>query len=243
MNNDHDRQATLAYHERTKHHPQRFARSLGHMDWANQPDPFRRYEGAERLKLPFGQRNPLSRDHQEWPVIDEVSRATRRRTPIDAARCACVPAPGIKDRGLPARKTVRGRRSAVAMDGSTRLDRKSFLAALHRLMPSHNPVFSLLPQPVFVSLVLFVHRVDDVEPGVYCLVRDPEHQDALRFAMSDRFEWRQTSDLPLFLLSPGDYRQQAGLVSCRQEIAADGVFAAAMLARFEDAIGTHGPSV
>ncbi|MFQ5720632.1 MAG: SagB/ThcOx family dehydrogenase, partial [Acidobacteriota bacterium] len=41
----------LDYHERTKHHPGRFAHSLGYMDWSTQPDPFRRYDGAEILFL------------------------------------------------------------------------------------------------------------------------------------------------------------------------------------------------
>src|ERR1700674_5386983 len=36
---------TLAYHERTKHRPFRFAPALGYMDWETQPDPFRRFEG------------------------------------------------------------------------------------------------------------------------------------------------------------------------------------------------------
>ncbi len=36
----------LAYHDRTKHRPGRYAASLGYMDWATQPDPFRRYPGA-----------------------------------------------------------------------------------------------------------------------------------------------------------------------------------------------------
>ena len=34
------------YHELTKHHLDRYARSLGYLDWASQPDPFRRYRGA-----------------------------------------------------------------------------------------------------------------------------------------------------------------------------------------------------
>lgn len=38
--------AVLAYHERTKHAYGRYARSLGFLDWDNQPDPFRRYPGA-----------------------------------------------------------------------------------------------------------------------------------------------------------------------------------------------------
>ena len=41
----------LHYHKRTKHHPQRFANSLGYMDWNHQPDPFRRFVGAPRVEL------------------------------------------------------------------------------------------------------------------------------------------------------------------------------------------------
>ncbi len=41
------------YHEQTKHEFNKYARSLGYMDWANQPDPFRRYEGAPLFKLPL----------------------------------------------------------------------------------------------------------------------------------------------------------------------------------------------
>ncbi|MCZ7584653.1 MAG: hypothetical protein M5R36_15685 [Deltaproteobacteria bacterium] len=40
-----------AYHQRTKHHYHRYARALGYMDWETQPDPFRRYDGAELLEL------------------------------------------------------------------------------------------------------------------------------------------------------------------------------------------------
>jgi SagB-type dehydrogenase family enzyme len=43
----------LDYHERTKHHPHRYAASLGFLDWANQPDPFRTYVGAAVTLLPL----------------------------------------------------------------------------------------------------------------------------------------------------------------------------------------------
>ena len=36
----------LTYHETTKHHFNRFARSIGYLDWASQPRPFRRFAGA-----------------------------------------------------------------------------------------------------------------------------------------------------------------------------------------------------
>ena len=41
----------MRYHQETKHHFSRYARALGYMDWANQPDPFRRYEGSPLIPL------------------------------------------------------------------------------------------------------------------------------------------------------------------------------------------------
>ena len=46
-------EVVVAYHERTKHHFHRYAASLGYMDWATQPDPFRRYSGADLVRLPL----------------------------------------------------------------------------------------------------------------------------------------------------------------------------------------------
>ncbi len=41
------------YHERSKHRLNRYAPGPGGLDWANQPDPFRQYEGAVRIELPL----------------------------------------------------------------------------------------------------------------------------------------------------------------------------------------------
>ena len=46
-------EVVVAYHERTKHHFHRYAASLGYMDWATQPDPCRRYAGADLGRLPL----------------------------------------------------------------------------------------------------------------------------------------------------------------------------------------------
>jgi SagB-type dehydrogenase family enzyme len=45
-------EAVMRYHERTKHHFARFAPGPGQLDWANQPDPFRRFAGAPLVRLP-----------------------------------------------------------------------------------------------------------------------------------------------------------------------------------------------
>ena len=53
------------YHERTKHHFDRFASHLGYMDWATQPDPFRRFEGAAEMPLVLG-------DDDGTPAYDKL---------------------------------------------------------------------------------------------------------------------------------------------------------------------------
>ena len=48
----------IKYHEATKHHYDRYARSPGYMDWKNQPNPFRFYTGAPVLRLPLMEKDP-----------------------------------------------------------------------------------------------------------------------------------------------------------------------------------------
>ncbi len=58
------------YHEQTKHDFNQYARSLGYMDWANQPNPFRRYEGAPLTHLPL-----LKPDEEPTsPAYDDLFR-------------------------------------------------------------------------------------------------------------------------------------------------------------------------
>lgn len=45
--------AVRRYHERSKHRVDGFAPGPGGLDWANQPDPFRRFSGCSRFNLPL----------------------------------------------------------------------------------------------------------------------------------------------------------------------------------------------
>lgn len=69
-------QVVIRYHQETKHHFFRYARSLGYLDWANQPDPFRRYEGAPLVPLPIlkADEEPLS------PAYDDLYQPGRIRS-------------------------------------------------------------------------------------------------------------------------------------------------------------------
>jgi len=44
-------QRVLEYHQDTKHHIQGYARGPGYLDWATQPNPFRRFAGAQLKPL------------------------------------------------------------------------------------------------------------------------------------------------------------------------------------------------
>ena len=59
-------EAVMRYHERTKHQFHRYARGPGKLDWANQPDPFRRYAGAALTRLPIlaSGEDPVSPDYE-----------------------------------------------------------------------------------------------------------------------------------------------------------------------------------
>jgi SagB-type dehydrogenase family enzyme len=46
-------QPARLYHERTKHQLNRLAKGPEYLDWDDQPDPFRRFAGAESLPLPL----------------------------------------------------------------------------------------------------------------------------------------------------------------------------------------------
>ncbi|MDA7848021.1 nitroreductase family protein [Sulfurospirillum sp.] len=56
-------QTVFSYHEETKHAHHKYARSLGYMDWANQPNPYRSYKGALHVKLPITLQNPTPPYH------------------------------------------------------------------------------------------------------------------------------------------------------------------------------------
>jgi SagB-type dehydrogenase family enzyme len=66
----HPIETVLRYHERTKHHLNRYAPGPSGLDWANQPNPFRRYLGAALVRLPLlgAGDEPLS------PRYDDLAR-------------------------------------------------------------------------------------------------------------------------------------------------------------------------
>lgn len=215
---------------------------------------------ALRGQTPTGQPNPLSSSHHDWPTLAEVAAACRRpgtdgvRRDAGAGPPASAPLDaGWQDIELPRREALSGRRilrqrrSAVAMDGATRLERDDFFRILVRALPTADGApLSALPWAPAVHLLLFVHRVDGLAPGLYVLVRHPASEALLRAELDAEFEWERPpgcpAELPLYRLDVGDVRLAAARLSCGQDIASDGVFAVAMLAELEERLQEHGAS-
>ncbi len=222
-----------------------------------------------------GAANVLSSAHHDWEVIDAVDAACRKSaawcagpgrdfagagaSTTTAANGALSGATSAPTGGAnPLVRTVRcaatagtilrQRRSAVAMDGRTSLDAAAFHAMLAALLPDGGrPPWDAIAGPPLVHLGLFVHRVRDVAPGLYALVRRPGALDGLRAAMNPRFLWQRPPGapeaLPLYLLAEGNVQGLATQVSCGQDIAGQSAFSLGMLAEFEPALARYGAPV
>ena len=88
-----------------------------------------------------------------------------------------------------------------------------------------------------IHLMIFVHRVEDLTPGLYVLVRDPQKLPLIQQSMNPELTWTAApgcpEDLPLYWLLEGDAKKAAIQVSCHQDIAGDSAFSLGMLAEFE----------
>ncbi len=234
---------TVGGQARTRHgEPSRFDLALAH------PLTHECWNGAA---------NRLSRDDPvRWDAIGEVAAATRKPAG-EAQGFETLAAPGIEGSGASsedgplAGHIIVQRRSLQACDGRTSITVASFYRMLARLMPCVDLPVSQRPMPwdavawePTIHLGLFVHRVDDVVPGMYLLVRDPTKMDSLKRAMHPRFDWSTPpgcpANLPLRLLEAGDAGRLATQLSCHQDIAGDGAFSVAMIAEYQQTLFTHG---
>jgi len=198
----------------------------------------------------FGRANQLSRSHVGWPVIDEAIAVSERKAPMadrvkDLRSHAAWSPPAPPACAHSSGQLIRQRRSAVDFDGVTGITREKFLAILDTTLPRASaPPFDAWPFPPRLHLVLFVHRVTGLEPGMYLWLRAPADAETLRHAFRDVPDWEVPADLaptvPLRRLGRGDLRDFARTLSCQQDIAADGAFSLGMLARFEPVLRERG---
>ncbi len=228
--------------------PTGHAREIDRTIDVRESHPTERFIDWSRSARWFGRANRLSAGHVHWEVIDEVARACRHASEFSDQRTIVeipAPRPMASHRLAPATGLIRQRRSAVAFDGQTSISADQLYLMLDRTLPRHDrPPWNSLGPPTCVHLGLFVHRVDDLESGLYFFVRAVDHFDALQSAMSPSFAWERPcqcpESLPLYLLERGDARSLAVQVSCGQGIAGQGAFSLGMIAEFEKPLRDFG---
>jgi SagB-type dehydrogenase family enzyme len=197
-----------------------------------------------------GKANRLSRDNPvPWEIVDDVAAASWK--PTAEARSVAFPRLLTNDvsrvtfhESLSAGQLIRKRRSAVSFDGKTSVTSATFFQMLSRVMPAteipqlNRPMpWDVLPWEPAIHLLLFLHRVDGLTPGLYVLVRDRKKLPLLQQSMNEELVWTPVAGcpetLPFYWLLEGDAKKVAAQVSCHQDIAGDSAFSLGMIAEFE----------
>ena len=185
----------------------------------------------------FGQAERLSGRHfYRWPIIDEVAKQLEKPpTPAERWQAPHLPLP-VLSHNRPASQLIRQRRSAQHFNGKAdSLPLADFQRILTALLPNAKPPFTAWNWPPQVVMVLFVHRVDGLEPGLYVLPRGAASLAELKSICSADFDWLPVeAPFEFYRLTVGNVRQAAKTLSCHQPIASDSAFSLGMLARFAE---------
>jgi SagB-type dehydrogenase family enzyme len=206
-----------------------------------------------------GKANRLSQEHGvHWDIIDEAAEASWKmdatQITVSLGQLPNGPAPHpslFTFHGPSAGHIIRRRRSAVAFDGKTSISASTFFRMMQRAMPyaERSPLARPMPWDTWpydpsVHLMIFVHRVNGLTPGLYFLVRDSRKLSFLEHAMNPELNWTIApgcpDGLPLYWLLEGDAKRLATQVSCHQDIAGDSAFSFGMVAEFEGTLRGRG---
>jgi len=186
-----------------------------------------------------GRPNQLSREHVNWEIIYETADLSRK--PATAEQSCDYQLRNWVAKNLSpfsAAEIIRKRRSATSFDSSAGITRNQFLSILDKTLARGNccPFDAGLMDPS-IHLLIFLHKVDGMTPGLYFFFRNDTDIGTIRQISRSDFMWTPEEEgFPLFLLKEGNYRKDAMMISCHQEIAGYSAFSLGMIAKFKDII-------
>ncbi len=185
----------------------------------------------------------LSSHHFEhWNVIEEITQYCQKPvSPIENVLPESKPILSECSTQLDASFVIRKRRSAQSFDGSSIMPLFTLYRLLDCLLPRITvPPFDVLSWQPRVHLVVFIHRVDGLKPGLYALPRSEQGEILLRKNLREQFDWSRPAIcpewLPLHHLISAKSQKAARTLSCHQNIASDSALCISMLAEFENTI-------
>ena len=203
-----------------------------------------------------GRASQLSEEHVQWTFIDDVAGATRwagraagagqageagKAGEAELRAPAALPVPPALPAAPALSALILQRRSAVDFDARTSISADAFVRMLQATLPGAGAPWDAIWWRPRVHLLLFVHRVDGLDPGLYFLPRDPAAWPRLRDDIGREFEPAPWEGWPeLICVGLGDARGLSRRLSCDQDIAADGCFSLGMLTEFDASLAEHG---
>jgi SagB-type dehydrogenase family enzyme len=187
-------------------------------------------------KLSFhGRPNRLSQQAVNWEIIYETANLTRKPA-TEEETLDFTTRDWIRDDpiSLTAAEIIRQRRSATAFDPGGSIRQTQLVAMLDKTLPREGcaPFDTKLINPS-IHLLLFIHRVEGLAPGLYFFFRNTTDITSIKGRTKSSFLWEPVEKkFPLFLLETGNFKQQATMVSCHQAIAGSSAFSLGMIAAF-----------
>jgi SagB-type dehydrogenase family enzyme len=184
--------------------------------------PERRPDAGETVWY-GGRANQLSTHQVDYPLIDAMHAATKVNSSAELASVRPVvgsgeiqlPPPASSNRAFG--EVARVRRSALDFRGGTESMSLAKLSAI--LSAASQPLSADFAAARFIQLYLYVHRVDELQPGVYRYW--PEHAQLER-------------------VRSGDQRVEAAGLSLGQDLAGNACVAFSMIADIDRAVRSHG---
>lgn len=182
-----------------------------------------------------------------WPAIDEVARATRAQQERAAVgRAIELATRPPRTEGPPAggaRETLLGRRSGQRYDIRAVMPYDTFVSMLDGCLPRSGGPWRMIEHEARPALVLFVHRVEGLAPGVYLLPRYAQDLQAVTAWLKPELApvscAGDAGELGLLRLCEVEPRQLARLtrtMSCHQDIASTSCFTLAMLCALDEPV-------
>jgi len=174
----------------------------------------------------------IATQYQKWELIENIENATStcRGNIYPKSKQVITQRVPTKE----AKEVILKRRSAQMMDAdNNNISLEKFKIILESTKESYSGFENL------ANLVIFVHNVTDLNPGLYMFVRAKQYLTDLKSSLSENFLWEEVS-VDLYALSYGDFKTTAQSISCNQNIASDGAFSLGMLCPFADEIIDQG---
>ena len=181
-----------------------------------------------------GKANQLSLNWHKWDILEKIEDATLSDDMKVFKNDIYEENPTRKISGL-AKDIVLNRRSAQMMNkDDCTITKNEFETILGSIKSNNSPI----------HLVIFVHSVEEIDQGLYILIRNDAHKVELKSLLREVFLWERvdTDAGELYKLKNGDMKYISQTISCSQEIASNGSFTLGMLAQFSEQIKEFGAS-